>query len=90
MLDELIAHDRAETVILIPGGIGEKRGSGAEFDSALVTSSTMRARSNVTGIDGPAGRVFLRPRKRGGEPAESRFFPILKRPPFPRGGQPRI
>jgi len=34
VLDELIAHDRAETVILIPGGIGEKQGS-RELEAAL-------------------------------------------------------
>ncbi|NNJ78498.1 MAG: CoA-binding protein [Xanthomonadales bacterium] len=29
LVDDVIEHDKANTVILIPGGIGEKRGSGA-------------------------------------------------------------
>lgn len=34
LVDELIEHDKANSVILIPGGIGEKRGSG-ELESRL-------------------------------------------------------
>lgn len=52
IVDELIEHDKAESVILIPGGLGEKEGSD-ELAAGLVK------RIREAHLDGSGGPLFL-------------------------------
>jgi acyl-CoA synthetase (NDP forming) len=52
IVDELISHDKANTVILIPGGIGEKTGS-TELEAEL------KERIHAAHVRGDGGPLFL-------------------------------
>jgi acyl-CoA synthetase (NDP forming) len=85
VIDELISHDKADSVILIPGGIGEKRGS-----QALEKELAERIRQAHLGAGG--GPLFLGGNSLGvvSHPGryDTMFIPEAKLPKS-RGDRPR-
>jgi acyl-CoA synthetase (NDP forming) len=85
VIDEVIDREKAQSVILIPGGIGEKRGS-----AALEAELTDRIRQAHLTADG--GPLFLGGNSLGviSHPGryDTMFIPEAKLPK-PRGGEPQ-